>query len=143
MSQTVRPSSVFDAKRTPFHVITEDGIDLIGEVAAPLIDDAVAGTNEAYTNSLNNLTGTFDFGLNNPDVESSATSGITFGGKEVSGTAANIPTGSQLTDVQLEGINTLDHLSGVLVNEGIKVNTGNLGTLSRNTVSVKIKFDQK
>jgi alpha/beta superfamily hydrolase len=36
MSQTVRPSSVFDAKRTPFHVITEDGIDLIGEVAAPL-----------------------------------------------------------------------------------------------------------
>ena len=36
MSQTVRPSSVFDAKRTTFHVITEDGIDLIGEVAAPL-----------------------------------------------------------------------------------------------------------
>jgi alpha/beta superfamily hydrolase len=36
MSQTVRPSSIFDAKRTPFHVITEDGIDLIGEVAAPL-----------------------------------------------------------------------------------------------------------
>jgi len=36
MSQTVRPSSVFDAKRTPFHVITEDGIDLVGEVAAPL-----------------------------------------------------------------------------------------------------------
>lgn len=36
MSQTVRPSSVFDAQRTPFHVITEDGIDLIGEVAAPL-----------------------------------------------------------------------------------------------------------
>lgn len=36
MSQTVRPSSVFDAKRTPFHVITQDGIDLVGEVAAPL-----------------------------------------------------------------------------------------------------------
>jgi hypothetical protein len=36
MSQTVRPSSVFDATRTPFHVITEDGVDLIGEVAAPL-----------------------------------------------------------------------------------------------------------
>jgi alpha/beta superfamily hydrolase len=36
MSQTVRPSSVFDAKRTPFHVLTEDGVDLIGEVAAPL-----------------------------------------------------------------------------------------------------------
>jgi alpha/beta superfamily hydrolase len=36
MSQTVRPSSVFDAKRTPFHVMTEDGVDLIGEVSAPL-----------------------------------------------------------------------------------------------------------
>ena len=36
MSQTVRPSSVFDARRTPFHVVTEDGIDLIGEVAAPV-----------------------------------------------------------------------------------------------------------
>lgn len=36
MSQMVRPSSVFDATRTPFHVITEDGVDLIGEVAAPL-----------------------------------------------------------------------------------------------------------
>jgi uncharacterized protein len=36
MSQTVRPSSVFDAKRTPFHVITEDGIDLMGEVASTL-----------------------------------------------------------------------------------------------------------
>jgi len=36
MSQTVRPSSVFDARRTPFHVMTEDGIDLICEVAAPL-----------------------------------------------------------------------------------------------------------
>jgi alpha/beta superfamily hydrolase len=36
MSQTVRPSSVFDARRTPFHVTTEDGIDLIGEVSAPL-----------------------------------------------------------------------------------------------------------
>ena len=36
MSQTVRPSSVFDARRTPFHVMTEDDIDLIGEVSAPL-----------------------------------------------------------------------------------------------------------
>ena len=36
MSQTVRPSSIFDAQRTPFHVLTEDGVDLIGEVAAPL-----------------------------------------------------------------------------------------------------------
>jgi alpha/beta superfamily hydrolase len=38
MSQMVRPSSVFDATRTPFHVITDDGVDLIGEVAAPLGD---------------------------------------------------------------------------------------------------------
>ena len=36
MSQTVRPSSVFDATRSAFHVITEDGVDLIGEVASPL-----------------------------------------------------------------------------------------------------------
>lgn len=36
MMQTVRPSSVFDATRTPFHVRTEDGVDLIGEVAAPI-----------------------------------------------------------------------------------------------------------
>ena len=36
MSQIVRPSSVFDATRTPFHLLTEDGVYLIGEVAAPL-----------------------------------------------------------------------------------------------------------
>lgn len=36
MSQTVRPSSVFEAVRTPFHLLTEDGINLIGEVAAPI-----------------------------------------------------------------------------------------------------------
>ena len=36
MSQTVRPSSVLDATRTPFHLLTEDDVDLIGEVAAPL-----------------------------------------------------------------------------------------------------------
>ena len=36
MSQTVRPSSVFESVRTPFHVITEDGVDLIGEVASPV-----------------------------------------------------------------------------------------------------------
>jgi alpha/beta superfamily hydrolase len=36
MSQTVRPSSVFESVRTPFHVATADGVDLIGEVAAPV-----------------------------------------------------------------------------------------------------------
>jgi alpha/beta superfamily hydrolase len=36
MSQTVRPSSVFDAVRTPFHVITSDGVDLVAEVSAPV-----------------------------------------------------------------------------------------------------------
>ena len=36
MTQTVRPSSVFEAIRTLFHVLTEDGVDLIGEVAAPI-----------------------------------------------------------------------------------------------------------
>ena len=36
MSKTVRPSSVFESVRTPFHVITADGVDLIGEVAAPI-----------------------------------------------------------------------------------------------------------
>ncbi|MEN9352557.1 MAG: hypothetical protein RL476_517 [Actinomycetota bacterium] len=36
MSQTVRPSSVFDANRSAFHVVTEDGVDLIGEVASPI-----------------------------------------------------------------------------------------------------------
>ncbi len=36
MSQTVRPSSIFESVRTPFHVITADGIDLIGEVATPV-----------------------------------------------------------------------------------------------------------
>jgi alpha/beta superfamily hydrolase len=36
MSQTVRPSSVFESVRTPFHVFTADGVDLIGEVAAPV-----------------------------------------------------------------------------------------------------------
>ena len=36
MSEVVRSSSVFDSLRTPFHVTTADGIDLIGEVAAPI-----------------------------------------------------------------------------------------------------------
>ena len=36
MTQTIRPSSVFEAIRNPFHVLTEDGVDLIGEVAAPI-----------------------------------------------------------------------------------------------------------
>ena len=36
MSELVRSNSVFDSLRTPFHVATTDGIDLIGEVAAPI-----------------------------------------------------------------------------------------------------------
>ena len=36
MTEVVRSSSVFDSLRTPFHVPTADGIDLIGEVAAPI-----------------------------------------------------------------------------------------------------------
>lgn len=36
MSQPVRSSSVYDSVRTPFHVMTADGVDLIGEVAAPV-----------------------------------------------------------------------------------------------------------
>jgi alpha/beta superfamily hydrolase len=36
MSQPVRSSSVFESVRTPFHVMTADGVDLIGEVAAPV-----------------------------------------------------------------------------------------------------------
>jgi alpha/beta superfamily hydrolase len=36
MTQTIRPSSVFEAIRNPFHILTEDGVDLIGEVAAPI-----------------------------------------------------------------------------------------------------------
>lgn len=36
MSEIVRSSSVFKSTRTPFHVRTVDGIDLIGEVAAPI-----------------------------------------------------------------------------------------------------------
>ncbi len=36
MSEPVRSSSVFESVRTPFHVMTADGIDLIGEVAAPI-----------------------------------------------------------------------------------------------------------
>ena len=36
MTEVVRSSSVFDSLRTPFHVTTADGIDLIGEVAAPI-----------------------------------------------------------------------------------------------------------
>ena len=35
MSEVVRSSSVFEAVRTPFHVMTADGVDLIGETAAP------------------------------------------------------------------------------------------------------------
>jgi len=36
MSQVVRSSSVFESLRTPFRVMTADGVDLIGEVAAPV-----------------------------------------------------------------------------------------------------------
>lgn len=36
MSEVIRPSTVLPAARTPFVVRTEDGIDLIGEVAKPL-----------------------------------------------------------------------------------------------------------
>lgn len=36
MSEVVRSSSVFESVRTTFHVPTADGIDLIGEVAAPV-----------------------------------------------------------------------------------------------------------
>ena len=36
MSEVVRSSSVFESIRTPFHVTTADGVDLIGEVAAPI-----------------------------------------------------------------------------------------------------------
>ena len=36
MTEVVRSSSVFDSLRTPFHITTADGIDLIGEVAAPI-----------------------------------------------------------------------------------------------------------
>lgn len=36
MSQIIRPSTVLPALRTPIHVITSDGVDLIGEVSAPL-----------------------------------------------------------------------------------------------------------
>ena len=36
MSEVVRSNSVFESTRTPFHVRTADGVDLIGEVAAPM-----------------------------------------------------------------------------------------------------------
>jgi hypothetical protein len=36
MSEVVRSSSVFESSRTPFHVVTSDGVDLIGEIAAPV-----------------------------------------------------------------------------------------------------------
>jgi len=36
MSEVVRSSSVFESSRTPFHVVTADGVDLIGEIAAPV-----------------------------------------------------------------------------------------------------------
>jgi alpha/beta superfamily hydrolase len=36
MSEIIRPSTILPALRTPFHVTTSDGVDLVGEVAAPL-----------------------------------------------------------------------------------------------------------
>ena len=36
MSEIVRPSTLLPAIRTVFHVLTSDGVDLIGEVSAPL-----------------------------------------------------------------------------------------------------------
>lgn len=36
MSEVVRSSSVYESLRTPFHVGTADGVDLIGEIAAPV-----------------------------------------------------------------------------------------------------------
>ena len=36
MAEIIRPSTVLPALRTPFHVITSDGVDLVGEVSAPL-----------------------------------------------------------------------------------------------------------
>ena len=36
MSQVIRPSSVMPALRTPFHVLTSDGVDLVGKVSAPI-----------------------------------------------------------------------------------------------------------
>lgn len=36
MSEIVRPSTLLPALRTQFHVLTSDGVDLIGEVSAPL-----------------------------------------------------------------------------------------------------------
>ena len=36
MAQTIKPSTVLPATRTPFKVTTEDGVTLVGEVARPL-----------------------------------------------------------------------------------------------------------
>lgn len=38
MDEIIRPSTVLPARRTPFHVLTTDGVDLIGEVASPVGD---------------------------------------------------------------------------------------------------------
>ena len=36
MAELIRPSTMLPAHRTPFHVTTTDGVDLVGEVAAPI-----------------------------------------------------------------------------------------------------------
>ena len=38
MPEIIRPSTILPAFRTPFHVVTSDGVDLVGEVAAPIGD---------------------------------------------------------------------------------------------------------
>ena len=36
MAEIIRPSTILPSLRTPFHVLTSDGVDPIGEVAAPV-----------------------------------------------------------------------------------------------------------
>ena len=36
MAEPIRPSTVLPAVRTPFTVMTSDGIQLVGEIAAPI-----------------------------------------------------------------------------------------------------------
>ena len=36
MAELIRPSTILPAHRTPFHAITADGVDLVGEVAVPM-----------------------------------------------------------------------------------------------------------
>ena len=36
MAEIIKPSTILPAVRTPFHVLTTDGVELVGEVASPL-----------------------------------------------------------------------------------------------------------